>query len=102
MSKYMSLGAAWETWDTPFCGDEHQQRLVLGGVIEMPDELAKGAIKAGASIIPETMFAEAGFTPGELKAYPTTKNHANAPAEFLEKHKAVHIAWHEYRAQLAL
>ena len=102
MSKYVSLGAAWETWDTPFSGDEHLEKLVLGSVIEMPEEMAKKAIRAGASIIPQEMFDEVGFTPDELRAYPTTKAHANAPVEFLEKHKAVHIAWHEYRAQLAL
>lgn len=101
MSVYVSLGAAWETWDTPYSGDSHLSRLVLGGEVEMPDELAKSAILSGASLMPKDLFDKLGFTTAEVKAHPTTKMHDSAPDEFLKKHDAMRVAWQGYRAQLA-
>ena len=100
-SVYVSLGVPFQIFDTPFSGDVFLGKLVLGGEIEMPDDLAKSAIVSGAAIVPKAIFDAVDFSPAEVKSHPISKTHAGAPAEFLEKYKAALTALHEHRAQLA-
>lgn len=72
----------------------------FGQRVELPAELAKDAVRGGASLLPEDQFEALGFSAEELSKHGTPGGRINAPDSFLRKHKAGLLAAHEYRESL--
>ncbi len=93
MSKYVNVGGPFQIIDTP-----HKVE-VWGQTIEIPDDLARGAILSGAHLLPADQFA--GFTADELAKYPNALAQVSAPPEFHKKLAAAIKAARDYRVELA-
>jgi hypothetical protein len=99
MARFVLIGGPFQIVGTQFSGEAHTE-LPLGSVLEMPEELAHGAIRDGAAILPEETFQTLGFTKEELEKYPNAKLQTSATPEFHAKHKAGRMALHDLRESL--
>ncbi len=98
---YVLLGGPFQIMDTPLSGEPHLLKCALGARFEIDQPLAEGAIRHGAMIVPEEVYATYGFTPEDEKRHPNARLHATASAEFKAKYAAAIQAFQEFRAQLA-
>src|SRR4051812_7307321 len=101
MSQVVLYGGPFEVYDTEFQEDQHLFHCVLGGVFEMPEDLARRTILHGAALLPKDRYDELGITAEEEKQYPNADRQAGAPDAFKAKLLAARIAGAEYRAELA-
>jgi len=93
MSKYVLVGGPFEIMDTP-----HKVEI-WGQVVEIPEDLARGAILSGAHLLPADQFAAQGFTADELKLT-NARLQVSAAPEFHKKLDAAREAARAYRAEL--
>jgi hypothetical protein len=92
--QYVLVGGPFEIVDTP------HKIEVWGQPVEIPDDLARGAILEGAHLLPKDQFDALGFPPEQVAKYPNARLQTGAPADFQQKHAAALQAAREYRAQL--
>lgn len=100
MSKFVLIGGPFEIWDTPQHGDLHLSQCVIGARFEIEDAIAKDAVRKGAAIMPEDLYASFGITPEEEADCPNLRVLPNASAEFKSKWERALAGYHEYRRAL--
>lgn len=86
MAKYIFVGGS-----DSMCGGTAMKSF--GQAIELTEEQAEEAMRGGCALLPADQFNSIGFTPDELKKYPTAGYQINAPKPFLEKRQA---AWSKF------
>ncbi len=92
---YVLVSGTFETLDTPHKGETFGQQF------ELPENLARSAILAGAQLVPKDAFDSCAFNEKEIAAYPNARLQADAPATFKAKFaKALTVAA-DYRAKLS-
>ena|ERR1700688_209099 len=91
---YVNVGGPFEIMDTP------HKIETWGQPVEIPEDLARGAILSGAHLLPAEEFDLLGFTPEERKLS-NARVQAHAPPEFHARHVKALEAARNYRAQLA-
>jgi len=90
---YVNVGGPFEITDTP------HKIETWGQPVEIPEDLARGAIADGAHLLPKDHFDRMGFSAEELKLT-NARLQANAPASFHQKHAAAIQAARQYRETL--
>lgn len=93
--QYVLIGGPFQIIDTP-----HKVE-VWGQAVEIPEDLARGAMLSGALLLPKEEFDVLGFTADELAKYTNARVQAGAPEEFHQKLTAALQAARKYAAQLS-
>lgn len=91
--QYVLVGGPFEIMDTP-----HKVE-VWGQPVEIPEDLARGAICHGALLLPKEEFDGLGFTEKELQ-FTNARVQIGAPPEFHRKLEGAIQAARDYRAKL--
>jgi len=90
---YVNVGGNFEIVDTP------HKIETWGQPVEIPEDLARGAIGSGAHLLPKDQFDKLGFTPDELKLS-NANLQARASADFHAKAEKAIEAARQYRDAL--
>lgn len=86
MATYIFVGGS-----DSMCGGTAMK--TFGQAIDLTQEQADQAMRGGCALLPADQFKALGFTPEELKKYPTAGFQSNAPKPFLEKRQN---AWNKF------